>query len=73
MTTFIADFIFGKRDRRPRSRPSPAARLMARLRPAAPPHDAPSAAGIGQTHFDTGTPLVQRAVPGKDRRPGLRP
>jgi hypothetical protein len=73
MTTFIADFIFGKRDRRPRSRPSPAARLMARLRPTLPTREAASAAEIGPTPIDTGPPLVQRAVPGEDRRPGLRP
>ena len=72
MTTFIADFIFGKRDRRPRSRPSPAARLMARIRASVLPDDA-STAGTAPTSLDTGTPLVQRANPGEDRRPGLRP
>jgi hypothetical protein len=41
MTTFIADYIFGKRDQRPRSRPSPARRLLANLRaPARPQTDA---------------------------------
>jgi hypothetical protein len=73
MTTFIADFIFGKRDRRPRSRPSPAARLMARFRPAMPPQDAPGAAATAPSGIDTGPLLAQRTVPGKDRRPGLRP
>jgi hypothetical protein len=73
MTTFIADFIFGKRDRRPRSRPSPAARLMARLRPALPPQDAPGTAGTAPSGIDTGPLLAQRPAPGADRRSGLRP
>lgn len=73
MTTFIADFVFGKRDRRPRSRPSPAARLMARLRPAMTAQDAPGAADTAPTPIDAGASLARRAAPGEDRRPGLRP
>jgi hypothetical protein len=73
MTVFIADFIFGKRDRRPRSRPSPAARLMARLRPAVPQQDAAGAPCGAPSSIDTGSPLVKRPVPAQDLRPGLRP
>jgi hypothetical protein len=69
MTTFIADFIFGKRDRRPRSRPSPAQRLLAQFRPSAPPHDAhpPERAQI-----DTGPALSRRTAAAEDGRPALR-
>jgi hypothetical protein len=70
MTTFIADFIFGKRDRRPRSRPSPAQRLLAQFRPSAPPHDARPAE---PARIDTGPALSRRTAPAEDGRPGLRP
>jgi hypothetical protein len=70
MTTFIADFIFGKRDRRPRSRPSPAERLMDRLRPPAPPQEKRPPDPL---RIDTGPALSRRPVPEKDARPGLRP
>ena len=73
MTTFIADFIFGKRDRRPRSRPSPAARLMARFRPAVPQQDAAGASRGASSSIDTGSPPEKRPVPAQDLRPGLRP
>jgi hypothetical protein len=62
MATFIADFIFGKRDQRPRSRPSPAQRLLSHLRaPARPqPDAAPAEAHAAQT--DTGPALARRAA-----------
>lgn len=73
MTTFIADFIFGKRDRRPRSRPSPGARFLSRLRPGNPPQDAPPAAEIAPARIDSGPALSRRTAKAEDGRPGLRP
>ena len=70
MTTFIADFIFGKRDRRPRSRPSPAQRLMARLSPSAPPQEKRPPEPL---RIDTGPALSRRPLHDKDAPPGLRP
>jgi hypothetical protein len=73
MTIFIADLIFGRRHGRPRSRPSPAARLLARLRPdaaARPPSEAVQQAAAGP-QLDTGPALTRRAA--KEGRPALRP
>jgi hypothetical protein len=63
MTTFIADYIFGKRDQRPRSRPSPARRLLAQLRTSARPQAdaAPAEANAPQT--DTGPSMARNARP----------
>jgi hypothetical protein len=62
MTTFIADFIFGKRDRRPRSRPSPARRLLAQLRMPAPPRTEPAPAETRPAQTETGPALTRRAA-----------
>ena len=62
MATFIADFIFGKRDQRPRSRPSPAQRLLAHLR--APARTQPDVL-TPETHAaqtDTGQTLARRTA-----------
>jgi hypothetical protein len=73
MTIFIADFILGNRKRRARSRPSPAARLIAQLRPSRRiegetiPSEAPA------PRIDTGPILTRRADAVEDDRPSLRP
>jgi hypothetical protein len=61
MTTFIADFIFGKSDRRPRSRPSQAARFFAQFRPPVRPQ--PDATPT-EAHRDTDArpALIRRAT-----------
>jgi hypothetical protein len=71
MTTFIADYIFGKRDGRPRSRPSPAERLLAHLRaPARLQRDA-APGDARSTQTDTGTPLPRRTTDRRGSSEGL--
>jgi hypothetical protein len=62
MTTFIADYIFGKRDRRPRSRPSPAQRLLAHLRAPARPQTDAAPAEAPSAHTDAG-PMARTSRP----------
>jgi hypothetical protein len=63
MTTFIADYIFGKRDQRPRSRPSPARRLLAQLRASARPQTDAAPAEAHAAQADTGTAIARTAGP----------
>jgi hypothetical protein len=71
MTTFIADFIFGKRDQRPRSRPSPAQRLLSHLRAPARPQVDPAPAEAHAVQTDTGPALASRSTRPRGSGEGL--
>lgn len=67
MATFIADFIFGKRDQRPRSRPSPAQRLLGHLRASVRPQPQVVATEVS-SEADTRGALARSAT--RSRAPG---
>jgi hypothetical protein len=71
MATFIADFIFGKRDQRPRSRPSPAQRLLSHLRAPARPQPDAAPAEAHAVQADTGTALSRRSTRPRGSSEGL--